>query len=208
LERTRSTLRIVHAKLDVKFWLAQLPSVEEVRPGRCPACRAPSRLAGSSLGLHGHGLRSRQQRGPRAPDDEPVTVVVDVRRYECQHCGAVITVVPRDVEPRRHYSRPAIALALARFGLLGESPAAVRRAVSPWRVVGAAAAGMWITLGRWIVAVRRGTLLRQTRASPLGATARQIAERAAQGAAAHAPPTLRHLPIVAQVFHGASHMAR
>lgn len=134
-------------------------------------------------------------------------MVIGVRRYECQHCDAVTTVVPCDVEPRRHYSRPAIALALARFGLLGESPAAVRRAVSPWRVVGATAARGWITLGRWVAAVHAGTLLPQTRASPAGATARQIAERAAQGAAAHAPPTLRHLPIAAQVFHGASRMA-
>jgi len=207
LERTQSTLRIVHSKLDVKFWLAQLPSVEEVRPGRCVVCRAPSRPAGATLGLHGHGLRSRQQRGPRAPGETPVIVVVEVRRYQCQHCDSVTTVVPCEVEPRRHYSRPAIALALARFGLLGESPAAVRRAVSPWRVVGAAAAGGWTTLGRWVAALRAGTLLPQTRASPPGATARQIAERAAQGAAAHALPTLRHLPMAEQVFQGASRMA-
>ncbi len=134
-------------------------------------------------------------------------VVVDVRRYQCQHCDAVITVVPSDIEPRRHYSRPAIALALARFGLLGESPAAVRRVVSPWRVVCAEAAGRWITLGRWVTAVRAGALLPTTRASPACAAARRIAERAAQGAAAHAPPTLRHLPLVAQAFHGAIRMA-
>ena len=133
--------------------------------------------------------------------------MVEVRRYECQHCAVVITVVPRDVEPRRHYSRPAIALALARFGLLGEPPAAVRRAVSPWRVVCVEAARRWITLGRWVTAVRAGTLLPTTRRPPAGATARQIAERAAQGAAAHAPPTSRHLPLVAQAFHGAIAMA-
>ena len=40
------------------------PTVEEVRPGQCPACEAPSRPAGGTLGLHGHGLRERHQWGP------------------------------------------------------------------------------------------------------------------------------------------------
>jgi hypothetical protein len=131
----------------------------------------------------------------------PVTLVVSVRRYRCRGCAAVITVVPREVQPRRHYSRPAIALALARHGLLGEPAEKVRRAISPWAIT---ASPGWRTLRRWLRAASDGEL------PPLvatAATARAVAARVAQVAAGHAPPSLRGAPVLSLVFAGAVAMA-
>src|SRR5688500_5280666 len=111
-----------------------MPSPEEARPASCVVCRAAAREPGRPLGIVGHGVRNRQQRGPVAAAAAPSVTTILVRRYLCLGCDAVMTVVPREVEPRRHYSRPAIALALARLGLLGETAAAVRRAVCAWPI--------------------------------------------------------------------------
>lgn len=206
VRRIRSTTRIVYAAIDVKFWNAEEPSADEVRPGCCPACGIASRPTGGALGLHGHGRRERQLRGPPDSESPPVTLVVRSRRYRCRRCAAVITVVPRGIEPRRHYSRPAIAVALARYGLLGESPRCVRRAVSPWSIVGETAAEGWSTLRRWVAGVRAGVLFTSARPSA-SRSRRAIAARAAQTAIGHAPPTTRHLSVLAQVFAGAVAMA-
>jgi hypothetical protein len=183
--------------------MQRLPSADEVRPACCPACSGAAREVGEALSIVGHGLRDRQQRGPAAPDGPAVITLVVVRRFLCLRCSAVITVVPRDVEPRRHYSRPAIALALARLGLFGETAASIRRAVSPWPIV--ATAG-WPALRRWISAVAAGRLFPAATTLP-GATIAQIAMRVAQVALAHAPPTLRGAPMLALVFAGAVAMA-
>jgi hypothetical protein len=157
--------------------------------------------------MHGHGLRERQQRGPTAPDATPVVQVVALRRYRCVGCAAVIAVVPRDVEPRRHYSRPAIALALALWSLAHLSPAEVRRRISPWPIVGAtAAAEGWCSLRRWARAAGAGRLFKAVDRELVG-TLREIAGWLAVLALGHAPPSLRHLPREAQVFHGAVAMA-
>jgi hypothetical protein len=133
--------------------------VEEARPGRCPACGVAGRPVGGRLGLHGHGRRDRQQRGPSGPETAPVTAIVAVRRYRCVGCGAVIAVVPRDVEPRRHYSRPAIALALGLWSLASLPAAEVRRRISPWPITGTTAgAEGWVALRRWARAGRAGRL--------------------------------------------------
>jgi hypothetical protein len=115
-----------------------------------------------------------------------------------------VTVAPAAATARRHYSRAAIALALARFGLLGESPAEVRRRVSPWRTVGAAAAGSWVTLKRWARAAAEGRLpLVESRLMPAGRTLREVASYAAQSVVGAAPPALRHRDLAAQAFYGA-----
>jgi hypothetical protein len=186
-----------------KFWLQQMPTTDEVRPTRCAACGAAAYEAGRSLGIVGHGVRERQLRGPTTADATPTIHIVPVRRYLCRRCDAVMTVVPREVEPRRHYARSAIALALARLGLLHEAANTIRRATSPWRVVTTAG---WRTLRRWIAAVRRGVLFASAR--PLASwTAIQVAERVAQIALAHASPSLRRAPTLMQVFAGAVAMA-
>jgi hypothetical protein len=187
--------------------MAAPPSVDEARPGRCPVCGVASRPVGGPLGLWGHGGRERQQRGPSGPDAAPTVEVVRVRRYRCVPCGALITVAPRDVEPRRHYSRPAIALALAVWSLAAQPAAAVRRRISPWRVTGAtAAAEGWVALRRWARAGRAGRLFRAI-GRPLAGSLRQVAAQLAGIALGHAAPGLRGLAREAQVFHGAVAMA-
>lgn len=156
--------------------------------------------------LHGHGLRERQQRGPLAPDEPPCTAVLRVRRYRCTACRALLTVVPQGLVSRRHYSGPAIGLALALFGAAKRPAPAVRARVSPWRVVGQAACAGWAALRRWIHAVRAGRLFAPVRAGA-ARTLRALAERAAATLAAGAPPAFRHRPFEQQVFAGATRMA-
>lgn len=153
--------------------------------------------------LHGHGRRERQVRGPADAEAAAATDGVLARRYRCQQCGAVITVVPAEVLPRRLYTASAIALALTLFGVLGLSARAVRARVSPWRILGAAAATGWATLRRWVDAVRGGLLWSCIRPAPPIWSRRQIAARAATTIAAHAPPSQSALPIEAAVFGGA-----
>jgi hypothetical protein len=104
---------------------------------------------------------------------------VRARRYQCQRCGACIVVIPGEILPRRLYTAPAIGLALALWALLGRTAAQVRARVSPFAVVGVAAAGRWTTLRRWARDVARGRLFAGSRASPEKFTLRQHAERAA-----------------------------
>jgi hypothetical protein len=199
----RSNPRIVQSGRDVKSWLRHLPSSDEERPRRCPVCGAASRPHGGRLQVHGHGLRDRQQRGPLAPDGSPVVIGILARRYLCLACGAVILVVPCGVLPGRQFSAGAIAWALALFGVAGLPARTVRARASPWRVVGATAATGWVSLRRWLRAVRQGRLFACVRAAPVTWTWRQLAARIATTLAARAPPGLRHLSLVDQAFHGA-----
>lgn len=89
-------------------------------------------------------------------------------------------VVPRGVEPRRHYGRAAIALALGLWALAGEPARAVRQRVCAWPVAGAAATG-WPTLRRWADACGQALGLGKGRAA---------AGRFAQIAAGRAPPLI------------------
>jgi len=199
----RSKSGFVQAEVHVKVWMARPPTVDEVRPGRCPACDAPSRPAGGLLGLHGHGLRERHQWGPVELGGAPSLIAVLVRRYLCRSCGGVVVVGPRGLARRRLYSAGAIALALALYGVVEFSPPEVRRRVSPLRIVGATAAAGWASLRRWARAVRAGRLFRAVRAPPADATLRQVAARAATTLAAYAPG-LAGLSIESAAFLGAS----
>ena len=156
----RSSTRFVESPIAVKFWMAEPPPVAVTRPGQCPACEAAGAPLGGRVGLVGHGVRRRQQRGPRAPGCEPVVVELTLRRYRCMHCGAVVTTGPADLVRRRLFSGPAIALALALWSHAATPAPAVRRAVSPWHVVGAAAARGWASLRRWAQAAAVGGLWR------------------------------------------------
>lgn len=144
---TRSTSQIVHHAFDVKTWLAAPPTVDDARPAAC-RCGAPSRPTGGALGLHGHGLRERQLRGPTAVDGSPTTVTITCRRYRCTHCAAVLTVVPRGVAPFKHYGFAAIAMALALWLIVGEPVREVRRRVCAWQLTREATSS-WPTLRRW-----------------------------------------------------------
>jgi hypothetical protein len=199
----QSNIRFVHAEFDVKGWLARPPTVDEVRPGRCPCCGVPSRPAGGLLGLHGHGLRERHQWGPAELGGAAGLIGVLLRRYLCQSCGAVVVVGPRGIAPGRLYGAGAIALALALWGCGVLAPAAVRRRVSPFAIVGATAAAGWASLRRWSRAVRAGRLFPVVRALPAEARLRQVAARAATTLAACAPAS-GGLSIESAAFLGAS----
>ena len=134
-----------------------MPSPERVRPGCCSRCGAASRPLGASLGLHGHGVRARQVRGPASANGDPEMVTVAVRRYLCQRCGGVTTVLPGGLCARRHYSASAIGLALCLFGLMRHSIGETRRRVCTWRV--GFELNRWTTLHQWVTAVGAGKLL-------------------------------------------------
>ena len=193
---TKSISLIVHRALGVKDWMQRPPSVEEARPGRCPRCAAAGRPLGGSLGLHGHGLRDRQVRGPPEITAASTTSVIACRRYLCTACGAVVTVVPLGIEPRRHYGRAAICLALALWALGGRPTTAVRARVGSWP---SHEATSWRTVRRWAAAVSSGAWSWCCAAA--GLAPRAAAARAAQIAAGRAPPRTAG-PIWEQAYAG------
>jgi len=203
--KKRSAIRLVQSDIEIKHWMRDLPSVDEVRPAWCPCCRAASQEPGRALGLHGHGVRERQVRGPLAPWGRPTTVWVGCRRYRCQHCSAVMLVVPRGIVCRRLFSIGAIAWALWLFGVEQLPPAQVREGVSPWQVLGATAAAGWAQLGRWARDVRRGRLLGNLPAA-VGAGLRAVAQRTAMALAALAPPAAWDAPPPEKLWQGALHV--
>ena len=183
-ETKRSTPGIVRFTRLVKDWVAHLPSVEEARPTHCPWCHAASRPVGGRRVLHGHGTRARQVRGPREPGGEPVVEELQVRRYQCQACGATCTVAPLELVTRRLYSLGAIVWALALWGLMGLSSARVRALVNPFKHAGAGSAPTWYTLVRWVQAVQRNS-------SPCPVTAGLTQAFKYAGAKTGAPPVRR-----------------
>jgi hypothetical protein len=183
---TKNPSVIVHRALEVKIWLQRPPSVEEARPGRCPRCDAAARPAGGRLGLHGHGVRDRQVRGPLDAGGPSRTSVIACRRYLCVGCGAVITVVPRGVEPRRHYGRAAICLALGLWALAGQATTVVRSRVGAWP---SREATSWRALRQWASAIASGAWA--WCAAATGLAPRAAAARAVQISAGRAPPQTR-----------------
>jgi hypothetical protein len=131
-----------------------------------------------------------------------VVTILSLRRYRCCACGATVTVMPAGVLSFKHYSAPAIVLALALFGVLALPVPEVRRRVSPWRVRGYAATG-WHSLLRWIQEARRGALISGARSSPTGFTRRQVAERVGMALAA-VVPHVEGVSIPDRAFAGAS----
>jgi hypothetical protein len=181
-----------------------LPSVDLVRPARCPCCDAPSRPVGGRLGLHGHGLRDRQIRGPLEPGGPAKLVSVQARRYRCRICRALLLVVPRGVLPRRLYCAEVIAWVLARVGLEDATTAAVRTEVCPALILGSSAVERWLAPCRWLEARRAGHLFPRLGRPPSTASRRQIAERTAMQLVALAPPCASGLPAPSAAWHGAA----
>ena len=184
----------------IKSWIAQTPSVEEVRPVRCAGCGAASRPVGGPLNVHGQGLMQRQVRGVVEVDGEPSVYSVEVRRYECQRCGAVMTVVPAGMLARRQYSASSIALALHLWLTVGLSDRLVHDQVCAWRRRGRSGRG-WAQLYRW--ACQAASLFALPRPTPSGsprATARHVLTMLR----ALAPVALSSAPIALPVFEGAA----
>ena len=203
-EKTRSIRGVVRSAVDVKSWLTKIPTVEEVRPARCPACDAASIPVGGRIVVQGHGKRDRQAWGPPAPHSPPELRKLDIRRYRCIRCCAVTTVVPSETLTKRLYTASAIAWTLALFGLSMLSPTAIRRLVSPWGIWGATSAARWQTLQRWAGAAAEGRLFKCVRPMPEEWSARKVAARAASTLGAHALPSPEPPPLDVLAFHGAA----
>jgi hypothetical protein len=130
-------------------------------------------------------------------------VVLRVRRYQCQRCDGIMTVVPRETAPGRLYTLSSVAWALALFGVSRLREQDVRRNTSPWTIIGAAAARRWTSLRRWMAAIRRGRLFGRIARPSDSCGARQGAAQVAIATAAHASPTLASVPLPARAFFGA-----
>lgn len=128
-----------------------------------------------------------------------------MRRYLCRKCATVIRVVPAWCVPRKHFSGAAIALALALWGCTGQSAAEVREQVNDWKVRGAAARG-WRALRRWALEVGAGELFSELKLGVLTGSARDVARRAAQALAGHAPLAWRSANVEHQAQLGYCHV--
>jgi hypothetical protein len=183
IEETRNNERFVPSALGIKSWCEATPTCAEARPKRCSCCGAASQPVGRRLAVVGHGLVERQILGPGSAKGPAERAVVKIRRYRCRMCRAILLVGPRGLVPRRWYGAGAIALAFATYAE-GETSSAVRRRISPSRVVGVAARDRWLTLVRWLDAAGRGVLFG---VSNLGALARRgVAEQVTLALAARA----------------------
>jgi hypothetical protein len=171
--------QFAHFDLDVNFWAQRVPDVATARPERCPRCRAPGVDADGRVLLHGHGLRHRRLRGPEQRGGEAVERELQVRRYACQRCRAVITVGPRGLLPGRLYTAAALVLALWLWVVAQRTDPEVRAATCPVPDEGLSRPERWTTLRRWAKAARAGRLW----TGPVMAadwTLRQCAERVAR----------------------------
>jgi hypothetical protein len=149
---------------------------------------------GGPLVVHGQGLLSRQVRGVLDVDAAPGVVVIAVRRYECQHCRTVVTVVPACMLARRLYSAPSIALALHLWLAMAHSDLEVRRRVCAWQLRGPSGRG-WAQLYRWA----------RTAGSLFFLTSTMTVERVLVSLRALAPVGMHASPLALQVFEGACH---
>jgi hypothetical protein len=204
MPRNRSGASVIQSPIEIKRWLEQPPTVSEARPTRCPVCGAASCPVGGPIQVQGHGTRERQVCGPDAPGAAPGLIVVTARRYRCVRCSAVSIVVPREVQGRRLYSASAIGLALALWGLALATAAEVRRRVSPFKILGDAAVGGWVTLRRWARAVALRQLFPASPDPGGGVPLRRVAQSAAAALAASAAPTSRALALEHRAFLGAA----
>lgn len=90
----------------------------------------------------------------------PVLREVTVRRYQCQQCRLVMAVTTEALLPRKHYGAGPIGLALWLWSVMRWPAAKVRRALSPWKALGAAAATGWASVKRWARQASAGGLWR------------------------------------------------
>jgi hypothetical protein len=132
--------------------------------------------------------------------------VIAIRRYLCRKCATVMRVVPASCAASKHFSGSAIALALALWGVCHKSAAEVREQVNDCKRIGPAARG-WRSLQRWAAAVAAGLLFKGLGLGKMKEPLREVARRAAQALAGHAPIWARGAPNEQQAQMGASHVS-
>ena len=192
---------MIWTAVTIKAWIAQIPSVDEVRPTRCVGCGSASRPVGGRVALHGHGLLHRQVRGVLELHGQPCVFAISVRRYACRSCGAVMTVVPAGMLARRLYSASSIALALYLWLVAGLSDREVRGGVCAWQLRGCNDRG-WAQLYRW---TRQAThLFELPRRVVVTETLHDVARRVLITLRSLAPVSMSAAPIALQIFEGAA----
>lgn len=192
---------MIASAVGIKSWLTRIPSVGEVRPSRCVGCGAASCPVGAPIVVQGQGLSARQARGVIELDDVPGVVVIAIRKFECQRCFAVMTVVPSELLPRRQYTAPSIALALCLWLELGMSDTAVRARVCAWQIASRRGVRGWAQLYRW--ARSASTLFSLARPITPGGSPHDTARAVLHALAALAPISLHSSSMSARVFAGA-----
>jgi fermentation-respiration switch protein FrsA (DUF1100 family) len=133
--------------------------------------------------------------------------IVATGRYQCQRCDAVLVVVQRGVLPRKRYSGPAIAFALALWSLASRSEPDVFDRVSVFPRSAYVDAHGWRSLRRWTHDAMAGLLWSRLRGGAPESTCRQHAERIAAALMGFAPDPLVGSPS-ARAFVGAKHVGR
>lgn len=181
--KERSTSCLIHASIDVNSWTAAPPSVNDVRPSKCPHCGAAGRPSGQPIGMVGHGTRVRQVRGPTRFGGNAALQLVVARRYRCRSCSRTATVIPRGLVARRHYGAAAIAFTLFLVGMRRRALTDVRSVVAPG---GTYEAG-WPVVRRWLRAIHDGDLFRFVRPHRADADLPHRAERVAATVMGFAP---------------------
>ena len=134
-------------------------------------------------------------------DGEPGVFAISVRRYACQDCSAVMTVVPAGMLARRLYSASSIALALHLWLAVGRSDREVRGRVCAWRVRGRNDRG-WAQLYRW--ARQAARLFSMPHIAPTLDHPYAVTERVLTTLRALSPVALSAAPIALQIFEGAA----
>lgn len=152
--------------------------------------------------MHGQGLSARQARGVLALDGDAEVVVINVRKFECQRCGAVMTVVPSELLPRRQYTAPSIALALCLWLVEGCADSTVRARMCAWRITSTRGTRGWAQLYRW--ARSASTLFVLPRPVVVECSLHETARAVLATLAALAPITKHSSSMGARVFAGAS----
>ena len=177
--------------------MSKLPTVDDVRPRKCPGCGGIHGIEDCSI--CGHGLRKRQVWGPRELEGPPEKVAVLCRRFRCRGCRCVMQVVPAEVGYRLRYSLPAVTAALAMWALEKQRQDDVRAVFSPTIAARGGNPLTWPSLARWTRArdqlwpslhISAEPTLRQTAARLVAATCARMPR---------APPT----PTVAAAWHAA-----
>ena len=151
-------------------------------------------------GIHGHGLRARMVLGQLGVGEPRGVHEVELRRYRCLSCRAILVVGPWDLLPGMLYSLVTVVLALAQWGM-GTATGSVRARLGAFAVVGLAGRLSWRSLRRWASRAAPGQVLERVDVS-LGGTMRERAARWVHIVAGAGPPS-HSLPLRALV--GARH---
>ena len=205
-----STMSFVRSSVSINTWLSSLPSVDAVRPSRCPSCGAASRPYGEGLRLWGHGCVRRRVRG-WISDDRPVPASgetdVTLRRFRCVQagCGSVILVGPAEWAPRRRYLRTAIALALYLWSTLGQRHGDVYAAVTGLDSTRLDRPERWRTLGHWARSACAGVLFRALPRIAATVLRRATVRAVMQALIGASPPSTRGGPERVRLLAGAAH---